>query len=112
MDCDAKACYNRVIPTVAALVQVQVGLPLMAAQFFLQALKQFKYHMVTSYSVSDTGVTHTETHPIYGFGQGVIGTPPNWTLISNMFQKAYEKHSKECRILDPIRTIQLKAQGQ
>jgi hypothetical protein len=30
-DCDTKACYDRVIPTVSALVQIQAALPLKAA---------------------------------------------------------------------------------
>eukprot|EP00957_Ditylum_brightwellii_P019208 1448115-Ditylum_brightwellii.AAC.1 len=67
--------------------------------------------MITSYDIPDTGSTHTEAYPIYGVGQGATGAPPNWTLISNVCQKAYEKHSKGCRILDHTGTIQLKAQG-
>jgi hypothetical protein len=33
-DCDAKACYNRVIPLVLALAQIQAGLPVKTAQVF------------------------------------------------------------------------------
>eukprot|EP00957_Ditylum_brightwellii_P125715 9583060-Ditylum_brightwellii.AAC.1 len=48
-DCDAKSCYDRVIPIVLALSQIQAGLPVKTAQFFLGALNQLKYHMVTGY---------------------------------------------------------------
>eukprot|EP00957_Ditylum_brightwellii_P059220 4494946-Ditylum_brightwellii.AAC.1 len=65
-DCDAKACYDRVIPIVSSLAQIQAGIPINAARFFLRALTQLEYHMVTSYRVSDTGVYHMEKQPIYG----------------------------------------------
>eukprot|EP00957_Ditylum_brightwellii_P178854 13623154-Ditylum_brightwellii.AAC.1 len=55
-DCDAKACYNHVIPEIAALAQYQAGLPSQAATFFPQALKQMNYHMVTSYGLNATPV--------------------------------------------------------
>eukprot|EP00957_Ditylum_brightwellii_P024312 1833219-Ditylum_brightwellii.AAC.1 len=105
MDCDTKACYNRVILTLATLLQIQAGLPLMAAQFFLQILTQLKYLVVTSYGFSDIGVTHKETYPIHGLGQGITDALPNWALISNVCQKAYEKHRKGYRIIDPAGTI-------
>eukprot|EP00957_Ditylum_brightwellii_P162175 12348002-Ditylum_brightwellii.AAC.1 len=44
-DCDVKACYDRVIPEISALAQLQAGLPDNAAKFFLKVLKQMKYHM-------------------------------------------------------------------
>eukprot|EP00957_Ditylum_brightwellii_P184525 14054697-Ditylum_brightwellii.AAC.1 len=100
--CDAKACYNRVVLVVSVLSQIQAGLPLHAAQFFLWEVKQLEYHMITSYRVSENGVTHSISQRIHGQGQGTIDASPNWTLISNVCQKAYEKHSKGCRILDPI----------
>eukprot|EP00957_Ditylum_brightwellii_P004093 310946-Ditylum_brightwellii.AAC.1 len=58
-DCDAKACYDCVIPDIAALVQYQAGLPDQAATFFLCTLKQMKYHMVTHFGVSATPVENT-----------------------------------------------------
>jgi hypothetical protein len=33
-DCDAKACYDRIVPLALSLAQIQAGLPLEAAQFF------------------------------------------------------------------------------
>eukprot|EP00957_Ditylum_brightwellii_P174413 13280144-Ditylum_brightwellii.AAC.1 len=67
-DCDAKACYDQGIPTAAVLAQIQASLPIHTAQFFLCALTQLEYHMVTSYGVLDTGVTHSPLQPIYDLG--------------------------------------------
>eukprot|EP00957_Ditylum_brightwellii_P022478 1696050-Ditylum_brightwellii.AAC.1 len=108
-DCNAKACYDCVIPEIAALTQYQAGLPDPAATFFLRALKQMKYHMVTSYGVDAIPVENTTEDLIYGIGQGVTAAPPNWTLVSNVCQKAYEKHTKGCTISDPTQNITLNA---
>eukprot|EP00957_Ditylum_brightwellii_P109703 8367532-Ditylum_brightwellii.AAC.1 len=82
-DCDAKACYDCVIPLVLALAQIQAGLPVKTAQFFLRALKQLKYHMVTGYGPTDKGITPTNETPIYIIGQGATDALPNWTLVAN-----------------------------
>eukprot|EP00957_Ditylum_brightwellii_P075442 5733681-Ditylum_brightwellii.AAC.1 len=111
-DCDVKSCYNRVIPEIAALAQYQAGLPDQAATFFLQALKQMKYHMVTSYGVDEVPVKSTKVKPIYRIGQGATDAPQNWTLVSNTCQKAYEKHAKGCTITDPTQNIILNANGK
>eukprot|EP00957_Ditylum_brightwellii_P049569 3759684-Ditylum_brightwellii.AAC.1 len=93
-DCNAKACYGCVIPLVLALAQIQAGLPVKMAQFFLCALQQLKYHMVTGYCPTEYGITSTKDGPVYGIGQGATDAPPNWTLVANACQKAYTKHSK------------------
>eukprot|EP00957_Ditylum_brightwellii_P196452 14968279-Ditylum_brightwellii.AAC.1 len=67
--------------------------------------------MVTSYGVTETGVTHSLSQPIYGLGQSATDAPPNWTLIANLCQKTHAKHCKGCRILDPTGTVQSDAQG-
>eukprot|EP00957_Ditylum_brightwellii_P060576 4599409-Ditylum_brightwellii.AAC.1 len=75
------------------------------AQFFLRALKQLKYHMVTGYGPTENGITLTMEGLIYGIVQGTTDAPPNWTLVANAYQKAYAKHSKRCQIQDPTGTI-------
>eukprot|EP00957_Ditylum_brightwellii_P143731 10950701-Ditylum_brightwellii.AAC.1 len=68
--------------------------------------------MVTSYGPTDSGITSTKEEPIYGIGQGATDAPPNWTLLANTCQKAYEKHSKGCLILDPTGMIVQQAPGK
>eukprot|EP00957_Ditylum_brightwellii_P030958 2345651-Ditylum_brightwellii.AAC.1 len=63
-DNDAKACYNCVIPLVLALAQIQAGPPVRTAQFFLWALHQLKYHMVTRYGPTKKGITSTKEAPV------------------------------------------------
>eukprot|EP00957_Ditylum_brightwellii_P051603 3913961-Ditylum_brightwellii.AAC.1 len=63
-DCDACTSYDKVVPEIAALAQYQAGLPMHAAKFFLKALKQMEYHMVTGYGVSKLIAKNTEDNPI------------------------------------------------
>eukprot|EP00957_Ditylum_brightwellii_P175438 13355790-Ditylum_brightwellii.AAC.2 len=60
-DCDAKACYDRVIPT-------------LIGQTFNQCIPVFPS------GINTTRIPH---------GQGATDAPPNWMLISNVCQKAY-----------------------
>eukprot|EP00957_Ditylum_brightwellii_P141722 10797800-Ditylum_brightwellii.AAC.1 len=112
MDCDAKACYDQVIPLVLALAQIQAGLPVRTAHFFLHALQQLKYHMVTGYGPTEKGTTSTKDEPIYRIGEGATDAPPNWTLVANACKKAYAKHSKGCQIQDLMGTIVQQAPGK
>eukprot|EP00957_Ditylum_brightwellii_P144983 11042406-Ditylum_brightwellii.AAC.1 len=57
-----------------------------------------KYYMVTSYGVDEVPVENTTENSVYGIGKGVTDTPPNWTFVSNVCQKAYEKHAIDCTI--------------
>eukprot|EP00957_Ditylum_brightwellii_P172985 13170161-Ditylum_brightwellii.AAC.1 len=63
--CDARTCYDRVVPEIAALAQYQAGLPKHAAKFFLKALKQMEYHKITVYGVSELTAKNTDNTPIY-----------------------------------------------
>ena len=65
-NCNAKAYYNHIIPEVAVLAQYQARLPDPAATFFLQTLKQMKYHMVTGYEVDTITVENTTEDHTYG----------------------------------------------
>eukprot|EP00957_Ditylum_brightwellii_P039037 2950238-Ditylum_brightwellii.AAC.1 len=64
-DCDARACYDRVVLEISALAQYQAGLPMHAAKFLLKALKQMEYHIVTGYGVSKLTAKSTEDNLIH-----------------------------------------------
>eukprot|EP00957_Ditylum_brightwellii_P008955 677886-Ditylum_brightwellii.AAC.1 len=44
-DCDAKACYDRIITIIMALVEYKAGLPANACILLAKALKQMEYSM-------------------------------------------------------------------
>eukprot|EP00957_Ditylum_brightwellii_P073147 5560096-Ditylum_brightwellii.AAC.1 len=71
-----------------------------------------KYHMVMSYGIDEVPIESTTENHIYGIGQGATDAPPNWTLVSNVYAKAFEKHAKGCTISDPIQNIILNVNGK
>eukprot|EP00957_Ditylum_brightwellii_P077665 5901908-Ditylum_brightwellii.AAC.1 len=68
--------------------------------------------MVRGYDPTNKGITPTKEAPIYRIGQGATDALPNWTLVANACQKAYDKNSKGCQIQDPTRTIVQQAPGK
>eukprot|EP00957_Ditylum_brightwellii_P211481 15366217-Ditylum_brightwellii.AAC.1 len=49
---NAKACYDRIVPTFFLLAYVKVGLPYTTAVFFSHILCNMKYHLTTVFGVS------------------------------------------------------------
>eukprot|EP00957_Ditylum_brightwellii_P042044 3183980-Ditylum_brightwellii.AAC.1 len=79
-DCDAKACYDRIITIITALVECKAGLPANACILLAKALKQMEYSIVTAYGPSTIMNRHTKDNPLYGIGQGPTDAPPGWTF--------------------------------
>ena len=69
-DCDAKACYDRILPIVLYLTYHKMGLPINECKWLARALVTMKYQMITSYGPSETISTTTDDTPILGVGQG------------------------------------------
>eukprot|EP00957_Ditylum_brightwellii_P062738 4761367-Ditylum_brightwellii.AAC.1 len=57
-DCNAKACYDRIITIITALAGYKAGLPANACILLVKALKQMEYSIVTTYGPSkiQTGI--------------------------------------------------------
>eukprot|EP00957_Ditylum_brightwellii_P188472 14348256-Ditylum_brightwellii.AAC.1 len=77
-DCDARACYNRMVAIVTGLALHKAGLPLKMSSFLIKALKQMRYYMNTAYGVSTETNQHSKVSPVHGGGQGATDTPPGW----------------------------------
>ena len=75
-DCDARACYNRMVAIVTGLALHKVGLPIKMSSFLIKALKQMRYHMNTACGVSTETNQHSKKSPVHGSGQGATDAPP------------------------------------
>eukprot|EP00957_Ditylum_brightwellii_P054422 4123099-Ditylum_brightwellii.AAC.1 len=51
-DCNAKACYDQILPIVLLLMYFKAGLPYTACLFFAKLLYQMRYHVTTAYGKS------------------------------------------------------------
>eukprot|EP00978_Attheya_sp_CCMP212_P014098 scaffold35789_cov28-Attheya_sp.AAC.1 len=105
IDCDAKACYDRILLALIALVYFQAGLALHICSLFARTLKMMKFYMITAFGVSKEYNQHSGEEPSYGCGQGAIDGPPCWTLISNVIIKSHNKKAHGSILADPIKTI-------
>eukprot|EP00957_Ditylum_brightwellii_P166476 12671918-Ditylum_brightwellii.AAC.1 len=75
-DCNAKACYDRIITIIMALAEYKAGLPANACILLAKALKQMEYSMVTAYGPSTVTNRHSPANPLHGIGQGPTDVPP------------------------------------
>jgi hypothetical protein len=107
IDCDAKACYDRILPALIALLYYKAGLVLNLCILFARALKQMNYHMVTAYGVSKESNQHSDNDPSYGMGQGAADGPGGWSLVSNVIVKSHNQKAYGSLITDPIKTIKV-----
>eukprot|EP00957_Ditylum_brightwellii_P027560 2083630-Ditylum_brightwellii.AAC.1 len=68
MDCDARACYNRMVATVTGLALHKAGLPIRMSSFLIKTLKKIRYYMNTAYGISTETNQHSSTSPVHGSG--------------------------------------------
>eukprot|EP00957_Ditylum_brightwellii_P180805 13774285-Ditylum_brightwellii.AAC.1 len=62
-DCDAHACYNRMVAIVTRLASHKAGLPIKMCLFLIKVLKQIKYYMNTAYGVLSETNQHDKDSP-------------------------------------------------
>ena len=81
---DAKACYDRILPILAALVSSSYGVHQKIVLLHNHLLKNMKYHVTITGSQQEWKFYNTSNHPIYGTGQGSGNSPHIWTMMSSI----------------------------
>ena len=104
-DCDAKACYDRILPHLMALVNMKAGMPKKVAILFMNILQEMKYHISTGFGISKEANTNSNENPIYGIGQGATDGPAQWTMMSDILQKIHNKRAIGTTITNPTKSI-------
>ena len=107
-DCDATACYDRVVPILLYLCYSKAGLPHHLCLWLCRALTTMKYHMTTSTGISEQFSEATADRRIYGVGQGATDAPSGWLFVSVIISNTYNKFAKGCNISDPSRQQHIK----
>ena len=100
-DCDAKSCYDRIIPILLYLSYSKAGLLHSMYLWLCQCLINMEYHIVTAYSASSDTSTSSDTHPLYGIGQGATDAPSGWLLVSTILSRYYDSKAIGCTLVDP-----------
>eukprot|EP00957_Ditylum_brightwellii_P132679 10116775-Ditylum_brightwellii.AAC.1 len=104
-ECDAAACYNRMIVGPTLIVETNAGSSEEVSVMFANILEKTKYHTSTKKGISEEYNCHSEEHPSYGTGQGACDSPTKWNFNDNILAKAYSKKVYGCIIHDPTKNI-------
>ena len=100
-DCDARACYDRILPAVLYFTYHKMGSPVHECKWLARALVNMNYHMITTYEPSEEKSTTTIDDPILGVGQGATDAYAGWLLVSTRLTEMYNKSSYGCKLLSP-----------
>eukprot|EP00957_Ditylum_brightwellii_P177488 13518604-Ditylum_brightwellii.AAC.1 len=101
MDCDAKACYDRIIPLVLLLEYLKAGLPSKTGVFLIKIVYNFKYFITTSFGTALFHNWHQFIAAVYDIGQGATDRPSGWVFISHVIISCYQRIVKGCRVISP-----------
>eukprot|EP00957_Ditylum_brightwellii_P061953 4701763-Ditylum_brightwellii.AAC.1 len=104
-ECNARACYDRIIAIITGLAQYKAGMPLKVCQFFIKALKQMQYQMMTAYGTLSATNRHSPSSPVHGSGQGSTSLSAEWTFNADIILKCYSDQANGCVIKDPTNGI-------
>eukprot|EP00957_Ditylum_brightwellii_P116123 8858060-Ditylum_brightwellii.AAC.1 len=86
-DCDAKACYDRIVPLVLLLAYFKAGLPHQCCFFLGTMLYSLKYTLTTAFLENPKQNWHKFLVAVFGIRQGSTDSPSGWAFISNMTLK-------------------------
>lgn len=108
-DCDAKACYNRIVLLILLLAYYKKGLLYEACVFFARILYNMEHTTTTAYGPS-TRVNYDELiAAVFGISQRSTDGPSRWTCISNPILKTYHRRCSGCSIHNPTNSIKIQA---
>eukprot|EP00957_Ditylum_brightwellii_P211766 15366577-Ditylum_brightwellii.AAC.1 len=106
-NCDAKACYDRIVVILTSLTEYKAGLPAEACILQAKALKQMKYTMITAYGPSEITNQHTPNNPLHGRDQGLTDAPAGCTFLTDICTKCYDKVAHGFTLADPSGRISI-----
>lgn len=100
-DNDAASCYDRIIPSLASLINRKYGMHNKLALVHGRTLQEAQYKLKTAIGVSDVSYSHSSQFPIYGTGQGSGNSPMVWLFISATLFDVYSRHASGASFSDP-----------
>ena len=90
MDNDAKACYDRIIMSLATIVSGYYGLPRNIRKLQAKEIRAMQFHIKTALGVSEDYYQDTFNTPLHGSGQGSGSASTLWLFISSIIMTIYQ----------------------
>ena len=91
IDYDAKNCFDRVVPEVAALAANRMGMNCVNTNFMTQVFHNFKHFLVIKQQRSTTFYSDSPLLRILGVGQGMGWSPMLWNLVNDVILTVMER---------------------
>ena len=105
MDDDAKACYDRIIPSLASVEVQKWGVSKKAASLTRKIVESQKFKVKTAHGISDQHYQYTENQPTYGVGQGLGWSGAIWMVTSDTICNILRDECAGMQYVSPDRTI-------
>lgn len=108
-DLDATSCYDRILPSIAALSSRRMGMDKAVTLMNTSMLEEARYHLKTSLGISNQWYQHSDMQPIYGTGQGSGNSPAIWCFVCSTLFDAFESiaHGARFTSYDMTKTMAL-----
>ena len=99
-DNDAKACYDRIIPSLAMRVCKHYGLHQAHAHFMASFLRQAEYTIPIP-GAALRSFTNQDDHQLFGTGQGSRASPTIWAMISDVLLQIHRLSTRGTTFRNP-----------
>ena len=101
LDLDAASCYDRIVMSLASLVNRKYGMSRKVVLVNAKTLEEAQYKLRTSLGLSKASYSHSMQFPIHGSGQGAGNSPGIWLFISSTLFEVQEQQAKGARFCQP-----------
>jgi hypothetical protein len=102
---DASSCYDRIIVSLASLINRKYGQHRQVVHVNAQSLKQAKYKLKTALGVTEASYSHCTAFPLHGTGQGSGNSPMIWCFISSTLFNCHHERAYGALFESPDRTV-------
>ena len=90
---DAVNCFDRILPHIAAMAFMRLGMVLGMVVFYLDFLEKAEHSIILGGEPTKRRYAHSESTPILGSGQGTGWAGPSWYAVSDIiFTGLKENH--------------------
>ena len=111
LDDDAKACYDRILPSLAGVETRKWGLTHKASSITRNIIEQQQFKVKTAHGVSSTQYQYDESDQTYGVGQGLGWSGAIWMASSNTICEIMKDKCGGMEFSSPDGTITIRKRG-
>ena len=98
---DAVNCFDRILPHIAALAFMRLGMSLGMVLFFMDFLESAEHHIILGNNPSEERYAHSENTPIMGSGQGTGWAGPSWFAVADIIFTSLEENQPGLYLISP-----------